>query len=115
MADDLEDLLHSLDEARVVDRLCQLDMTKVARALGHVLGAGLALELSVDRTKQRVVETSLARFRSGLIHGLGVYDVANTHALDLLGRKESELDLLYDLERRTGVREIKVRHLVSRG
>lgn len=36
--------------------------------------------------------------------------MSDTHVLDLLRRQETELDLLDRLERRTRVREIKVRH-----
>lgn len=86
MADDLEDLLDFLDEARVVDRLCQLDMTKVAGALGHVLCAGLALELSIDGSEERVVEAAIAGLGAGLIHSLRIDDVGDAHILNLLRR-----------------------------
>ncbi len=41
----------------VEDRLCQLDVTKVAGTLGHVLGARHAPELPINRAETRVVET----------------------------------------------------------
>jgi len=111
MTDDLEDLLCLLDEARVVDRFRQLDMTKVTRALRHVLAARLAFELPIYGAEQRVVETAITRLHSALVHRLGVEDVGHTHILDLLRRQETELNLLDRLQRRTRVREIEVRHL----
>lgn len=110
MADHLEDLLDLLDETRMIDGLGKLDMTKVSGTLGHVLEAGGALELAVDGAKTRVVQTLSARFRPGLVHGLGVDDVDDTHVLGLLGREETELDLLHRLDGRIGMRKVKVGH-----
>lgn len=114
MADHLENLLDSLDEARVVDRLCQLDVSKVAGTFRHVLSARFAFELPIDRAEQGIVEALFARLGSGLVHGLGIDNVDNAHALDLFGRKQPELYLLDRLKRRTGVRKIQIRHLVAR-
>lgn len=91
----------------------ELDVTKMTGALGHVLGAGLALELTVDGAKTRIVEAELAGLSLLCIHRLGVLNVSNTHALDLVRRQDSELDLLDRLDGRTRVREIQVRHLVG--
>lgn len=111
MADSLEDLLDLLDEARMEDRLGKLDVAKVASALGHVLLAGRTLELAVDRAKPGIVQTLNARLGARLVHGLGVDDMSNTHILDLLGREETELNLLHRFEGRVRVREVKIRHL----
>lgn len=70
----------------MIDRLCQLDMTEMTRTLGHILVASGALELSVDGTKSRVVQSLIARLCSSLVHGLRVQDVADTHILDFLRR-----------------------------
>jgi hypothetical protein len=86
VADDFEQLLCALDEARVVDWPGQLDMTEMARALGHVLGAGLALELPVNRSKQRIVKTAIAKLCPGLVHSLGIENMGYAHSLDLLRR-----------------------------
>ena len=115
MADDLKDLLDFLDKARVVDRFSELDVAKVTRTLRHILCAGLALELPIDGAKERVVQAAIARLGSALVHCLWIYDVGNAHALDLLGRQKSKLDLLDRFERRTRVRKVQVRHLVARG
>ena len=113
MANHLENFLCLLDEAGMVDRFCELDVTEMARTLRHVLRARLALELSVDRAEERVVETTVAWLHSALIHRLRVEDMRDTHVFDLLRRQETELDLLDRLERRTGVREVEVRHDVG--
>jgi hypothetical protein len=115
VTDDLEQLLCAPDETGVIDWPGQLDVAEMARTLGHVLGAGLALELPVDGAEQGIVETAIARLRSGLVHGLWVDDMANAHALDFLGRQEAELDLLDGADRRTRVRKDKVRHLDETG
>ncbi len=106
MTDDLEDLLDLLDEARVEDRFSELNVTEMARTLRHILGASLALELPIDGTEKRVVQTTVARLGSRLIHSLRINNVGDTHVLDLLRREESKLDLLNRLERRTRVREV---------
>lgn len=115
MADNLKDLLDALDESRMEDRFGELDMTKVARAFRHVLSACFALELAVYGAKERVVEATIARFRAGLVHRLGINDMCHAHGLDLLGRQESELDLLDDPQGRVGVRKIQIRHFDDAG
>ncbi len=111
MADNLQDLLDLLDEARVVNWLGQLNVTKVARAFAHRLGTRLALELSIDGTEKGIVEAAIAWFRSVLLHRLGVEDVCHAHVFDLLRGHQTKLNLLNSLERRARVREWKVRHL----
>lgn len=113
MADDLEDLLDFLDEARVEDGFGQLDVTEMARALRHVLCARLALELSINGSKSRVVQALFAGLCTGLIHGLRIFDVGDAHILDLFRCQNTELDLLDSLEGRTRVREVEVRHLAG--
>lgn len=110
VADGLEDLLDLLDEARVEDRFGKFDVTKVARAFRHVLSASLALELAINRSKQRIVQAAVTRLGSRLVHCLRVDDMSHTHVLDLFRRQETKLDLLDRLERRTRVRKVKVRH-----
>lgn len=110
MADNLQNLLHLLDETGMIHGLRELDVTEVTRALTHGLGAGFALELTIDGSEQRVVETSITRLDLVLLHRLGVQNVANTHALDLLGRHQAELYLFDRLERRARVGKVKVRH-----
>ena len=85
VADDLENLLDLLDEAGMEDRLRELDVAEVPRALAHALLAGRTLVLSIDGTEAWVVETALTRLRPCLVHRLGVYDVSHAHILDLLG------------------------------
>jgi hypothetical protein len=110
VTDDLEDLLDALDEARVVDRFSQLDVPKVPGALGHVLSACLALEVAVDGTEARIVETILTRLGPRFVHGLGVEHLADAHGLDLLRREDTKLYLSDRLKRRARVREVEVRH-----
>jgi hypothetical protein len=85
-------------------------VAKVTWTLGHVFRAGFALELTVDRAKKGIVETTIARLRPTLIHGLWIDNVAYAHALDFLGGQETELDFLDRADRRTRVREDKIRH-----
>ena len=94
MADNLQDLLDLLDEAWMVDRLGQLDVAEVTGTFTHGLRAGFALELSVDRAEERVVQASVAWLRATLFHGLRVENVGDAHVLDFLGRHEAKLDLL---------------------
>lgn len=110
MADHLQQLLDFLNETRVINRLCQFDVSKMARTFSHILIAGRAFELSVDRSKARVVESLVPRLCLALIHGLGVEDMADAHVLDFLGRKQSKLDLLDDAQRRIRVHEVEIRH-----
>jgi len=86
VADHLQQLLDLFEETRMIDRLCQLDMTEMTRALGHILVASGAFELSVDGSETRVVQSLIARLCSSLVHGLGVQNVTDTHVLDLLRR-----------------------------
>ena len=106
VADNLQNLLDTLDEAWVVDGSGQLDVTEMAGALGHVLGTRLALELAIYGAQEGVVETAVAGFRPGLVHGLWVDDVGHTHALDFLGRQQTELDFLDGPQGRTRVRKV---------
>lgn len=110
MADDLQNLLDFLDETGMVDRLCQLNVTKMARTLAHGLGTGRASELSIDGSELGVVETTGAGCRLVLFHGLGVKNMADTHVLDLLGGHDAELNLFDRLERRARVGEVEVSH-----
>ena len=86
MADHLQQLLDLLDKPRMINRLCQLDVTEVARTLGHILIAGSTFELPVDGSKPRIVESLVPRLRLTLVHGLGIKDVANTHILNFFRR-----------------------------
>ena len=110
VADDLQYLLHFLDETWMEDRLGELDVAEMAGTFRHVLCTCLALELSIDRTESGIVEAFFARFCARFVHRLGVFDVGDAHILDLIRREDAELDLLDDLQRRTGVREVEVRH-----
>ena len=84
MADDLKDLLNSLNEARVVDRLCQLDMSEMAGAFGHVFGTSATLELPVNGAQHGVVKALITWLRTCLVHGFRIDDVNDAHILDLL-------------------------------
>lgn len=106
MTNNLQDLLDFLDEARMIHGLGQLDMTEMTRTLIHGLGTRFALELSIDRTKERVIETAIAWLDLVLLHRLGVENVADTHILYLLGRHQSKLNLLDRLERCARVGEM---------
>ena len=92
------------------NRLCQFDVTKVTRTFRHILVASGALELSVDGTKSRVVQSSISWLQLTLVHRLGVQNVGNTHVLDLLWRQQTKLYLLNRAQRRIRVREVEVRH-----
>lgn len=107
----LKNLLNLFYEAGVEDRLSQFDVAKMTGTFGHVLLTCRALELTVNRAETGIVKTSCARSGSRLVHGLGVEDVSNTHILDLFGREETELNLLHRLERRIGMRKVKIRHV----
>jgi len=105
----------------------QLDMTEVTRALLHILTAGRTHGSSINRTKLGVVKTMFTRLLALLIlhrnisaeflawhcaektatnHCLRIENVLHTHALDLLGGQEAELDLLYGAQRRTRVHKL---------
>jgi hypothetical protein len=83
----------------------------MARTFRHILEACGTLELSVNGAEAWVIQTILARFGARLVHRFGVHDMRNTHILDLFGREKTKLDLLYRLERRIGMREMKIRHI----
>ena len=89
----------------MIDWLRQLDMAKVPRTFRHVLIAGRALELTVDGSESRVVESVLSRLHFAIIHGLRVEDMADTHILDLFRGKKTKLDLLDGAQRRIGMRK----------
>lgn len=110
MTDNLQQLLSLLKKAGVEDRLGQLDVTKVTRTFGHILVASSALELSIDGTQARVVQSSISRLQLALVHRLGVQNVSDTHILDLLRRQKPKLDLLDCAQRRIAVRKVEVRH-----
>ena len=110
MADNFQQLLSLLKKAGVKDRFSQLDVAKVTWTFGHILIASRALELPIDGTQSRVVQSILTRLQLALVHRLRVQHVADTHILDLLRRQESELDFLDCAQRRRGVREVEVRH-----
>lgn len=95
----------------MVDRCGKLDVAEMTRTLGHVLSAGLALELTVDGTKTGVVEAILAGLRFLSVHRLGVLNVRHAQALDFIRRHHPKLDLLDRLDGRARVREAEVRHL----
>jgi hypothetical protein len=110
VADHLQQLLDLFDEPRVKDRLCQFNMSEVARTLSHILVAGSTLVLTVNRSESGVVEPLVARLRLRLVHGLGVEDVANTHILDFLWREQAKLYLLDYAQRRIRMHKVEVRH-----
>lgn len=83
MADHFQQLLDLLEKSRVEDRFCQLDVPEVARAFRHVLVASSTLELTVDGSQSRVIQTLFSRLQLALVHRLGVQDVSHTHILDL--------------------------------
>ena len=90
------------------------------------LSYGGAFERAVDRSEMGIVETLFSRAKSGFVlqiqsvkmrmltsrfflffsyHSLWIFDMTHAHALDLLGRQETELDLLDGAQRRTRVLE----------
>lgn len=94
----------------MINGFCEFDVTEMTRTIVHVVITCLALVLSICRTKKRIVETAFSWLCSGLVHGIGVLYVYHTHVLDLLGRKNTELDLLNRLEWRRRRRKNEVRH-----
>ena len=82
---------------------CEFDMTKMSRTLEHIFSAGAASNGTVDGSKLGVVEALFARSVPLLVHGLGILDVTDAHILNLLGRKETKLDLLNRLQRSAGI------------
>lgn len=114
VADNLQDLLRLVEEARVEDRLSKLDMTEMTRAFGHIFGTRLALELAVDGAEAGIVQAELAWLCLLGVHRLRILDMRDAHRLDLLRRQESELDLLDRLDRRIRVGKVEVRHLEKR-
>lgn len=83
----------------------EFNMSKMPRALGHVLAAGCTLECAVDAAQLWVVQTPLAWPLALFIHCLWILDVANTHIFCFFRREETELNLLNRLERRLRVGE----------
>lgn len=83
MTDGLKDLLDLLDEAGVVDRFSELYVSKMTRTFVHALLAGGALELTIDRSKARIIETIDTRLLARLVHRFGIHDMSDTHILDL--------------------------------
>lgn len=83
----------------------QLDVAKMTGTFLLALTAGRTHHAAVDGAQLGVVQALLARPLALLVQSLWVLDMANTYALDLLGREESELDLLHRLERRQRFRE----------
>ena len=67
VTDSLEKFLDLVQEAVMVDRLCQLDNTKVAGTDFLVLFTGSALEVAIDGTEMRVVRAAFAGANSLLI------------------------------------------------
>ena len=94
------------------DRLRQLDVTEMTGTFVHAFAASSTLELTVNGTETGVVQTILPGLRPGLIHGLRIFDPADGHILDLLGRQETKLDLLDSFEWRIAVRKMKVRPII---
>ena len=66
------DLDRLCEKADVVDGLREIDVTEVARTLGHVPGARLAARASIDHTLARVHQP--AQLRTPSLHCLGVAD-----------------------------------------
>lgn len=91
----------------VVDGDRQLDVAKMPRAFCLAFTASGAHLAAVDRAELGVVQTLLAWAIALLVHGLGILDVTDTHALNLFGREESELDLLHRLEGRVRMHEVR--------
>lgn len=110
VADHLEELLNLLQEPGMVDWLGQFNVTKMTGTLVHALIARSTLELTVDRSQARVIESLISWLQLCVIHSLRVYYVSDTHVLDLLRREQPKLNLLYGTERRIGALEVKVRH-----
>ena len=83
----------------------KFDVPEMARTLLLAFAAGSAHLATIDGAEFGVVQALLARPVALLVHRLGIFDMAHAHALDLIGRKETELNLLHRLERRRGVRK----------
>ncbi len=83
----------------VKDRSSKLNMAKMARADLDVLFTRGARIHAVDGTELGVIQALLTGLLLLLVHGLGIDDLDDAHALDLLGRKQPKLDLLDDPER----------------
>lgn len=102
-ADTLDDALDRLEEADVVDGPRELDVSKMTRALGHVLRAGLTLEVAVDRAQPRVRQTARLGPHRPLLIDLRAVDRHDRERLDLVRRQDAELHLLDPLDRRARV------------
>ena len=77
----------------------QLDVAKVTWAGLHVFFARGAREHAVDAAEARVTETILEGLLLLVVESVRVDDIADGHGLDLLGREETELDLLDGAQR----------------
>lgn len=78
----------------------KFDVPEVARTFLLAFAASRAHLATIDGSELGVVQALLARSVALFVHCLGIFDVAYAHALDLIGREETELNLLYRLERR---------------
>lgn len=63
----------------------QLDVAKVSRTFLLVFAASCAHYATVDSAQLGIVQALLARPLALLVQRLCIFDVAYTHALDLLG------------------------------
>ena len=118
------------------NRSCQLDVTKVARALLHVFKARRTLEGTVDGAHSGVTKAVPARMLLLVIlvqgqhlisrlvlrremaatnHCLRIQNLPDAQLFDLLWREQTELNLLDGLERSGRGCEIEVRHGCTMG
>jgi hypothetical protein len=110
VANSLKKLLDFSQKTNMEHRRRELNVTEMSRALFWTLFASLAVVLTVNGTQTRVIDTLGPRPLALVIQCLGVFDVDHTHALDLFGGKETELNFLDGAQRRLRVREKHVRH-----
>jgi hypothetical protein len=59
---------------RMKDRSCQLDVTKMTRALRHSFAASLTFEVPIDGTHARVHQSSNLGPMGCLVHDFGMFD-----------------------------------------
>ena len=93
------------------DRCGQFYVTKVPWTFCHHLIASCAFQTSVCCTKFWIVKASLTWSELLFVHRLGVFDVTDTHVLNLFRREKAELDFLNVAQRRAGMWKIKVSHV----
>ncbi len=107
-----EDLDGLGEEPRVEDRLGQVEVAEVSRALGAVPGAGLAPGPPVDDALAGVHEAAQLG-PAALVH-LRVPDapLGDRGAADLLRAEDAELDPAHGAHGRLGVPRVHVGHLV---